>query len=577
MKRSLTLTHLAFIFAVCCATQAGCFAKAAEDKTIEEFKEYVAEEIPGLNDALLEAIAKRADADGDGKISDDEFEDRISAFLAVMAELKKETGKKTDEANTKFLLPRAEVLIVTSGELAESWQDFADWKTKTGRPTKIVTTDHIKEEFEGDDIQQKIRLCCLEYISTAGTRFIILGGDSEGDAGHVPDRDTDHSECKMLPYDNIPTDLYYVSEKDWDANGDGVYGSFKEDMEAVTYTNPNACVGRIPVRTAEDVQAYTNKVIAYESKYPVGEFANRMVYACPEKSAYPKLGTSAKQLEENWTGGTIAKFYGNETPWDDQKKGDHDLTPDNWVKLINQRGAAKMHMHGHGLLPLWVLENNTKLTKKTVADLTNKNAYPIITTVSCLTGQFDNSKDPSITESMIRQADGGAIAVLAPSREGVPFMLNPRKDFPLMMSEGKMDGTTTAYTKFWVSALKDRMTIGEAFKQAKMDMESMARENDGFHMLQCELNLLGDPTLDPRPEPPTNFKGAVRVRSGKIVARGFKGATLCIWNGSDHYEIVKATDSRTTTIDMAGKEGTYSVAAFGSGFNTWVKDDIEIE
>lgn len=630
MKKDLL--HIAFILGIFCAPQNACFAVehslvTTEEKTIEEFKEYISEKLTNLNDTQLEAIAKRADVDGDGKISDDEFEDRMSAVRYVLAgsSKPKESDKEQSDENKKpaddddkdadkkadqedenegetdgekedaketesddaenqpaeepapFLLPRAEVLIVTSGELAESWQDFADWKTKTGRPTKIVTTEHIEKEFEGDDIQQKIRLCCLKHIEDTETRFIILGGDSEGDAGHVPDRDTDHSECKMLSYDNIPTDLYYISEKDWDANDDGVYGSFEDDMDEVAYTNPDACIGRIPVRTVEDVEAYTNKVIAYESKYPVGHFANRMIYTCPENSAYPKLDTSTEQVGENWENGTVTKFYGKETPWDDQKKGDYDLTSGNWVKMINQRNAAKIHMHGHGLLPLWALEKGSKVTSSTVADLENKNAYPIITTVSCLTGQFDNRKDPSITESMLRQPNAGAIAILAPSREGVPFMMNPAKDMRLMMTEGKMDGTTTAYTKFWICALKDRMTIGESFKQVKMDMESMARKNDGFHMLQCELNLLGDPTLDPRPEPPTNFKGRVRVRKGKIIARGFAGATLCIWNGSDHYEIVKARDSRTTVIDMEGKEGTYSVAAFGSGFNTWVQEDVEVE
>lgn len=622
---------LALIVGISWASQSVCFATlvssndltaATEERTIEEFKEYLAEKIPNLSDEQLEAIGQQADVDGDGEISEEEFDNRMEAVRTVMARPgqmdedeqqetddaekqdaagdenaagdDKESDENADESDKKstqptkptkpknddeqeFQLPSAEVLIVTSGELAEAWQDFAIWKTKTGRPTKIITTDHIEEEFEGDDIQQKIRLCCLQHISDSGTRFVILGGDSEGDGGQVPDRDTDHSECKMLPYDNIPTDLYYVSEKDWDANDDGVYGKFEDDMDAVTYTNPNACIGRIPVRTAKDVQAYTNKVIAYESKYPVGQFANRMVYTCPEKFAYKKLGTSTEQLAENWENGTVSKFYGNETPWDDQKKGDHDLTSDNWVKMINERGAAKMHMHGHGILPFWVLESESKVTKSTVADLENENAYPIITTVSCLTGQYDNRQDPSISEAMIRQPNAGAIAVLAPSREGVPFMLNPRKDMRLMMTEGKMDGTTTAYTKFWISALKDRMTIGEAFKQVKMDMESMARQNDGFHMLQCELNLLGDPTLDPRPEPPTNLDGRVRVRDNTIVVRGFTGATLCIWNGSDHYEIVNVGDSRITTIDLEGKEGTYSVAAYGSGFNTWLKEGLEVE
>ena len=465
-------------------------------------------------------------------------------------------------------------MIVTSGELAAAWQEFADWKTKTGRPAKIVTTDDIDNDFTGDDIQQKIRLCCLQHIADSGTRFVILGGDSDGDAGLVPDRDTDHSECKMLQYDNIPTDLYYVSEKDWDANDDGIYGSFADDIDEVVYTNPDACLGRIPVRTAADVKAYTDKVIAYESKYPVGQFANRMVYTCAEEMAYLKLGTSTKQIGEQWPTGMVSKFYNDETPWDDQAKGDYDLTPDNWAKMINQRGAAKIHMHGHGLLPVWILENNTMLSRSTVSKLKNKNAYPIITTVSCLTGQYDDRNDPSVSESMIRQPNGGAIAVLAPSREGVPFMLDPRKDFPLMVTEGKMDGTTTAYTKFWISALKDRMTIGEAFKQVKMDMASMARGNDGYHLLQCELNLLGDPTLDPRPEPPSHFNGRLVVHEGKITAFGFKGATLCVWNGADHYEVVKAK-SNITSFDVKKESGPYSVSAFGPGFNTWVEEGVE--
>ncbi len=623
----LVLFHLQLAFVTSQLSAAiSVNAIVQEEKSIAEFREYVSEKLQGLSDAQLDAIVKAVDSNGDGIISDDEFENRMDAIEAALSETpdqdddseqmeKKNDQSKADEAETKeaetkeaaadeadadeaeaeaeadegatkLILPgeeavgdlknRADVLLITSSELAESWEKFAIWKTQTGRPTKVISVDEIKENFEGEDIQQKIRQCCLKHIADSGTRFVILGGDSSDDEGCVPDRDTDHSECKMLPYDDIPTDLYYISEKNWDANDDGVYGSFEDDMEAVSYTNPNACIGRIPVRTPADVLAYVNKVIAYESKYPVGQFANRMVYTCPEEVAYPKLETSVKNLSENWSG-NIAKFFGNSTPWDDQKKGDHDLTPATWAKMINNRDAAKIHMHGHGILPMWVLEGHSELTSSTVKTLENKNAYPIITTVSCLTGQFDNRKDPCIAESMIRQADAGAIAVLAPCREGVPFMLDPAKDFRLMMTEGKMDGTTTAYTKFWTCALKDRMTLGEAFKQVKIDMEADARKDIGFHMLQCELNLLGDPTLDPRPEPPVNFEGRVRVSGSKIVARGFAGAKLCVWDGEGHYEIVTAKSGRTTRIDLGEKTGTYSVAAFGSGFNTWVKEGLVVE
>ena len=463
---------------------------------------------------------------------------------------------------------RADILIVTNAELAEAWIPFAKWKTSTGRPAKIVTTQFITEEFSGDDIQQKIRACCLKHIDEQQTKWVVLGGDSSEDAGIVPDRDTDHSDCKMLPYDNIPTDLYYISEKDWDANDDGKYGVFADDMEEVAYFNPTASIGRIPIRTADDVAAYTEKVIAYESRYPVGDFARRMVYTCPENSAYPKLETSMAEVSDAWKPGYVSRFFGNRTAWDDTKRGEHDLTLDNWVKMVNNRQASKIHMHGHGLLNLWMLEKYKKLKTTHVDDLENENAYPIITTVSCLTGQYDDKQDPCISESMLRQPRAGAIAMLAPSREGVPFMKS-ESDFRLMMTEGKMDGTTIAYTKFWKIALSEDLTLGEAFRKVKMEMDEDARENDGFHMAQCELNLLGDPSLCVRAAAPDSLQVQTRLSGNKLKLRSIPNATVCIWGGNDQYIQKEASSRGRLTVELESADDELHVTVTTPGHNIW--------
>ena len=195
---------------------------------------------------------------------------------------------------------RADVLLITSEELKESWNKFAQWKTKTGKPTKIITVDEIEQHFEGDDIQAKIRQCCLQHIKKQNTEWVILGGDSHGTkGGQVPDRDTHHKE--FYKYKNIPTDIYYISKGDWDANDDGIYGQFSEDLDAVDYTHPDASIGRIPVRTAEDVAAYTQKVIKYETEYPKDHFATSMIYTCAEKHANPKLISSKDAVQEAWS------------------------------------------------------------------------------------------------------------------------------------------------------------------------------------------------------------------------------------------------------------------------------------
>ena len=86
-----------------------------------------------------------------------------------------------------------------------------------------------------------------------------------------------------------------------------------------------------------------------------------------------------------------------------------------------------------------------------------------MTTVSCFTGHFDAVKDPSITESILRQPEAGAVIIIAPAREGVPIFHNPREDMRKMVTEGKMDGTTTLMTSFWKHALSKPVTAGRHF------------------------------------------------------------------------------------------------------------------
>ena len=115
--------------------------------------------------------------------------------------------------------------------------------------------------------------------------------------------------------------------------------------------------------------------------------------------------------------------------------------------------------------------------------------------MSCFTGEFDSKTDPSIAEAMLRHARGGALVMIAPSREGRPIFPDPRRDIPLMVRNGKLDGTTETMTLFWKYALESDRTVGEAFSLVKQHFSADAQKHPGYHFLQCEVNLLGDPTL----------------------------------------------------------------------------------
>ena len=162
---------------------------------------------------------------------------------------------------------------------------------------------------------------------------------------------------------------------------------FRDFTESGIYSNKwGTTIGRIPVRTAEDVKAYTQKVIDYESNYPSKNFARKIVYTNTVNHSQPKVTRSWDDyVSKSWNNSEVLRFFHTKTPWDGSKPGDYELSPGNWSKMINEKTAGKMHMHGHGHLPGWVLEKHKMVKSKDVNNLTNKDAYLVMTTVSCFT------------------------------------------------------------------------------------------------------------------------------------------------------------------------------------------------
>lgn len=515
----------------------------------------------------------------------------IGALLCVLAIGAAQASAKP----TRHHRP-ATVLLVTSSELAPSWQRFADWKTRLGKATEVVTVDEVFAGYKGEDIQAKLRACVLHHVAERGTKWVVLGGDSEPDGGgHVPHRVVYQRMFEMagraFPGNllkpggaDLPVDLYYLSPegKGWDADGDGRYGEWADDRDAIAYTHPaGVSLGRIPVRTAADVRAYTDKVIAYESRYPGNGFARKFMYTNTTDGSEPKVRRSwDDHIARAWRGGRVLRFFHTSTPWDRHGEADYALNARHFLDQINGRAASKLHMHGHGMPQFWVLEHATGhsvVHRGVVGRMTNRDAYLVMTTVSCFTGQFDTAGDPCIVESILRAPRRGAVLAVAPSRSGVPVFHDPRRDFPLMVREGKLDGTTETMTRFWVNGLGPReggryLTAGEAFALAKAQMTGHARKTEGYHALQCELNLLGDPTLSLRAVEPTtptvDAPKAIKIGKQTIGVTTLPGATVCLSKGDEVYAVARADEKGKASLAIAPTTvGPMSLVVSGANLN----------
>ncbi len=466
----------------------------------------------------------------------------------------------------------ATVLLITDETLARAWQPFADWKTATCRRTKTLTVSQISKAYPANVVQESIRLCVRDHIDHHKTQWVVLGGDCTPEGGLVPGG---HVTVHRQEPQGIPTDIVYLSPTNWDADGDGILGEWPDDREAITYPDGSVGLGRIPVRTAEDVAAFTEKVIAYESQYPDSDFASRMLYTCTVEGAYPKVRKSWDRYLSNSWSGQAERFFLNESPWDEtDPPGRYELNAGHLVELINHQQIGKLHIHGHGFLPAWVLENSA-FTSRHVARLRNSAAYPLITTVSCFTGQYDAKQDPSIVESMLRRPRGGSVAVVAPVRTGKPHFSDPR-DLRLMVTQGKLDGTTMTMTRYWLHGLGNGQTTGHAIMKAKADMAEDAHKSPSYHLCVCELNLLGDPALDMRALPPHRPEIALPESIAKgqqtiTVLTDTPGCSVCLWN-KDSHQTTKANESGSATFELATPAiGEISIGVWGENLNAVVK------
>ncbi len=136
-------------------------------------------------------------------------------------------------------------------------------------------------------------------------------------------------------------------------------------------------------------------------------------------------------------------------------------------------GSALVGYFGHGSVTQWGKDN--LFTVKDVASLQNGDRLPLVINMTCLTGLFTHPKVQSLAETLLWKADGGAVAVLAPTS---------------LTLSGDQSFLSNALVQ---SLLKDRTArLGDVFLQAQREVPA---QGAGTHDVLRTFLLFGDPAL----------------------------------------------------------------------------------
>ena len=337
-------------------------------------------------------------------------------------------------------------LIVSHDAFYDAIQPLAEWKQRKGWKTSVVKLSEIPGGPNTTSIQQYISDAYHNWV--VPPEYVLLVGDVTG-AGPLP----------TFPYLGNPTDHPYSL------------------LEGNDYLS-EVLVGRIPVQSVNELQVVVSKILGYERNPYMGEtqwYRRALVVG----GNYPAEVTTAV-LTKKWVREKLLEagyaevdtvFYPPITAPDDIL-----ASVSQGVSFVNYRGWSNSRGWHY---PYFQVEN--------ILALANGWKLPVVTSISCGTGNFGAGIDPCFGEAWLRAGTPttpkGGVAFYGPTTLATQTRWNNSLDSGI----------------YWGILREDLFSFAQAAYRGKVEVHNNFPNNTApggevefyFHV----YNALGDPEL----------------------------------------------------------------------------------
>ena len=347
-----------------------------------------------------------------------------------------------NSSNSRYEAPESEgkMLVIAHDAFASAMQPFIAWKKQCGIPTELVNYSELGSIAE---ITNRIR---DEYYSN-NLRYAVLVGD----------------------IDQIPSPVRSGGKSDPSygyVDGDDAYAEVQ--------------IGRFSAESVEDVQTQVQRVIAYEQANDGSHFSRVIGIGSQEGP-----GDDNEMDFEHIRGmhaDLMAYTYTNAAEFFEGSQGGNDASGDPSVEQLAesiQEGSGLILYTGHGSSQSF---GTTGFSNADINNLSNTGKLPLIWSVACVNGEFDNGT--CFAETWMRHAvngePAGATSVLMSS-------INQSWDPPMCAQDEMVDVLAE------LNAANGIRTYGGISLSGCMQM------NDEYGTAGDEMtdtwHLFGDPSL----------------------------------------------------------------------------------
>jgi hypothetical protein len=425
-------------------------------------------------------------------------------------------------------------LILSVPKYTPVVQRFAEWKRILGfdvivdvRSTWTTQTiaDAIRDEYEAHNIKY----------------FLIIGGQND-----LPAQNADLIFNGIHHYH--PTDLYYACMNN-------------------TYL-PDIMRGRIPVNTLEEANIVIDKIISYEKRPIVDNtFYNTGIHCAffQDTTVYNQNGTlqsfkdgyedrrftlTSERIRDrmlnlnknihriyyangsvnptNWNYGTYAN--GEDIPTE-LKRPTFPWNGDSIqiTTKIHQK-AFYILQRDHGNKTYW---GRPRYDTNNIRILNNGQYLPVVFSISCLTGKFD--EPDCFCETFLKKENGGCVAIFGATQSSLSGLND-------VLAEGMFDAiwpSDSLWPQFPSNNPSYSATPTPTFRLGQILDQGLRRVHEAYNDSRVQytyelFHCFGDPSMQIYTSLPTAFPNTTVVRQNGVITVNTGGCTaiICYYNRS---------------------------------------------
>ncbi len=412
------------------------------------------------------------------------FAARMYSQVSEIAENKQPYNREPAAAFTAeaSVSNRNKYVIITTNATASASQklsSFVSCKEAQGFDVDVVT-ENIWGGGTGDAAAENIRAWLKNHYVSDNIEYVLLVGNPHPSDGDVPMKMSwpRKNATHNLEYTDSPTDFYYSElSGNWDIDGDGFYGEYRDDYNkpggADTYAELS--VGRIPVYN-NDIAAMDeilNKSIAYTNSANVNWRSNVLLPMVPSDNLTPgyQLGESVR------TDILIPNNYASYRIYQEDYGVSPELFPINVTNVVN---TWKANPYGFAL---WWTHGSASSASGIISSAYTSelnDSYPAITfQVSCENAYPENSNN--LAYSIL---NNGGIATVAATR--VSWYYRGETSFTNTYTNAGMG------YRFSQNLIAEKQSVGHSLSNVKA---SLTPYGSAFWMNWTVFGIYGDPSL----------------------------------------------------------------------------------